>query len=150
MSALSNARVLHVEADQVVPRLWQGSMPPMGRAVHLSGFRHLVLTACEYQPPSTEFPGVSVARAVLDDADHPPTDRELHAALKVANWVRQRMQTEDVLTTCALGLNRSGLVNALALVLDGHDPDEAIGVVRAARARALGNPYFVDYIRSFR
>lgn len=141
---------MRVDADRVAPGLWQGSMPPMGRDVRRSGFRYLVLCAFEYQPPEQEFSGVTVARAILDDAGEAPSDRELHAALRVASWVRNRMHRGRVLTTCAMGHNRSGLVNALALVLDGWQPEEAIEAVRGARPGALSNPYFVDYIRSFR
>lgn len=52
-----------------------------------------------------------------------------------------------VLITCAMGLNRSGVVTAMTLRQLGFDPDEAIEMVRAARGQlALCNPRFVEVI----
>lgn len=54
-----------------------------------------------------------------------------------------------VLVRCSGGLNRSGLVVATALVKQGHTPDEALALVRAARGPwALTNPGFVAHLRS--
>ena len=53
-----------------------------------------------------------------------------------------------VLVRCSGGLNRSGLVVASALLRMGHDADEAIARVRAARGPwALTNPAFVTHLR---
>jgi protein-tyrosine phosphatase len=54
-----------------------------------------------------------------------------------------------MLTTCWMGWNRSGLVNALALVNLGVSPDKSIRLVRNARGpRALGNQSFVRAIHA--
>jgi protein-tyrosine phosphatase len=56
-----------------------------------------------------------------------------------------------VLVRCSGGLNRSGLVVASALVGMGHEPDEAIAMVRAARGPwALTNPAFVTHVRALK
>ncbi len=56
-----------------------------------------------------------------------------------------------VLVRCSGGLNRSGLVVASTLVRLGHEPDEAIALVRRARsAWALTNPAFVSHLRMSR
>jgi protein-tyrosine phosphatase len=53
-----------------------------------------------------------------------------------------------VLVRCSGGLNRSSLVVACALVHAGHTPQEAMGLVRAARGPwALTNPAFVAHLR---
>lgn len=53
-----------------------------------------------------------------------------------------------VLVSCHMGLNRSGVVAALALVLEGASPDEAIESVRAARGPlALHNRAFIELVR---
>lgn len=47
------------------------------------------------------------------------------------------------------GLNRSGLVVASALTHLGHDTEDAIALVRAARGPwALTNPGFVAHLRT--
>jgi protein-tyrosine phosphatase len=51
-----------------------------------------------------------------------------------------------VLVHCAAGINRSGLLSAAALIRGGEDPDEAIRIVRDARAGALNNPNFVEML----
>ena len=60
-----------------------------------------------------------------------------------------------LLVTCALGVNRSALVAALAMILLAHKPGwwaiEQIRQKRTPRARAmlpLSNSSFVDYLRS--
>lgn len=65
---------------------------------------------------------------------------------KVASRVRSG---KGVLSSCHMGLNRSGLVSALTLMkLVNLEPDEAIGLVRVARGSdALHNNVFVDIIR---
>ncbi|MHC1561299.1 protein-tyrosine phosphatase family protein [Actinomycetospora sp. C-140] len=57
-----------------------------------------------------------------------------------------RRDGKRVLIHCAAGINRSGLLSAAALIRGGHDPDEAIALVRAARTGALNNPNFVDLL----
>ena len=54
-----------------------------------------------------------------------------------------------VLVRCSGGLNRSGLVSALALTHLGRSADEAVALVRAARGPwALTNPGFVAHLKS--
>lgn len=56
-----------------------------------------------------------------------------------------------VIVSCHMGLNRSGVVAALALVLEGATPDEAVESVRAARGPlALCNRSFVELVRKVR
>lgn len=58
-----------------------------------------------------------------------------------------REQGEDVLVHCSAGINRSGLLCAAALVLDGHDPQAAINKIRAARSpQCLSNRAFEGWI----
>jgi hypothetical protein len=54
-----------------------------------------------------------------------------------------------VLTMCYGGLNRSGLLSALAAMrITGCTGRQAVKLVRAAIPHALSNEYFVEYIRS--
>ena len=69
----------------------------------------------------------------------------LKVARKVAGDITEG---KTVLVTCAAGLNRSGLVSALALCGLGWTPNEAINAVREARPGALFNQQFVKVIRA--
>lgn len=62
--------------------------------------------------------------------------------------VRPQDEAADrVLIRCQAGLNRSGLVTALVLMLDGHSATEAVNQLRARRSPwALCNDAFVDWL----
>lgn len=75
--------------------------------------------------------------------------REVRLVRLTARDVLYRLERgKKVLVTCAMGLNRSGLISATALVEGGlATPSEAIGLVRSARGpMALSNPAFVHAI----
>jgi len=134
---------LTLDADQLVPGLWQGSFPPPGGLVRSAGFGMLVLCAREIQPPATDFPGVEVVHAPNDDhhalrLDRPKLTIALEAAQRVVQAVREGQQ---VLVTCAAGLNRSGLVSGIALhLLFGWPGVKCIAHVRKYRTRSRVHP----------
>ena len=78
----------------------------------------------------------------FDDDPKRAPDRELLRGL--ARLLADRVSArETVVVYCAGGLNRSGLVVAQTLIELGHEPAEAIELVRAARGTwALSNPAF--------
>jgi len=81
-----------------------------------------------------------------DSLDGP--DRDQLVAL--AQWVNVCRKSGVVLVHCQAGLNRSGLLVGLALVLDGLTPDEAIALQRERRSQAvLCNPVFESWLRAF-
>ena len=123
--------------------LAQGSAPQAN--VDLP-FDVLVLCAMEFQPPSFNYPSVKVLHVPLDDSG-PPTRAEVHLALLAAHRVYSYLrQGRRVLTTCAMGRNRSGLVNGLALVEYGYSSVHAVELIRQARRNALTNVHFVEVI----
>ena len=68
----------------------------------------------------------------------------------IAAWVAACRKTGPVLVHCQAGLNRSSLVAARALMLEGLTGAEAIDLLRTKRSEAcLCNPAFEAYIRSF-
>ena len=71
-------------------------------------------------------------------------DRVVGAAV----WAHARWAAGDrVLVRCQAGLNRSGLVTALVLMLAGWEPAAAVRQIRAARSpHALYNPAFVEWL----
>lgn len=131
----------------LLPRLCLGSAPPSGDAVAREGFQILLLCAAELQTATPEdFPGVDLWHCGFEDA---PLSRETFAALEslaeavVDEWSRGR----SILITCALGLNRSALVAALAYrLLSGTTGAAAAQRVREVRPGALFNPSFARYL----
>jgi protein-tyrosine phosphatase len=56
---------------------------------------------------------------------------------------------DRLLVRCQAGLNRSGLVTALILMMSGHDADSAISLIRRNRAEiALFNEHYVEWLRN--
>src|SRR3954454_1122396 len=68
--------------------------------------------------------------------------------MRAARWAWRRWRSGDrVLIRCQAGLNRSGLVTALVLMLDGYDAAAAISLIRRHRSSwALCNRPFVDWL----
>jgi protein-tyrosine phosphatase len=68
----------------------------------------------------------------------------------VARWINAARKTGTVLVHCQAGLNRSGLVTAAALILEGMPAKEAIQTLREARSDAvLCNPSFASWLEKF-
>ena len=140
MEAVSTARGL--DANRVGKGLWIGSRPTTGSAVARAGFDVLVLCAEEIQPRSREFPGVFVVHAGIGDGV--PSELELDTASWAARGIARAVSDgQRVLVTCHMGLNRSGLVTALALhALTGQSGRDCVRQVQRARRGALFNPHF--------
>lgn len=68
--------------------------------------------------------------------------------LRLATWAWEHWKSGDqVLIRCQAGLNRSGLVTALVLLLEGYEPAEAIQLIRNRRSPwALCNHAFVSWL----
>src|SRR5665213_2297325 len=135
--------------NYIIPKfLAQGAAPT--EQSNLSNFDVLVLTAMEYQPPSSRFRVKTVLHVPLNDDGTPITKEECKLAILASKDVTRRLRKgERVLTTCAMGLNRSGLVNALVLLNLGYSAREAIALIKRRRGDAtLSNAYFRSVIRT--
>lgn len=76
------------------------------------------------------------------------TDDDPFEVLELAEWVRSERERGPVLVHCQAGLNRSGRVAAVVLMLDGLTADEAITTLRDKRSPAvLCNPAFDRWLR---
>ena len=133
--------------DRVARRLWMGSRPDPESSY--SGFDVLVLSAWEYQPRGV-FRVPEIIHVPLDDSGSPPTAEEVEGALVASREVaRHRRAGRRVLVTCTAGMNRSGLIVALALRRLGVPAASAIALVRRARGdEALSNPWFAELVRT--
>ena len=137
------------DRDRIAPFLWIGSKPS---AEDCRDFNTVVLCAQELQ--HIKLPGCHVVHAPLDDSGPPPTQREVRVALSAGRTVHAlRKRRKNVLVTCQMGVNRSSLVAALALLYDGMPADKAIRLIRSKRhprnidMMPLSNPHFVQLIR---
>lgn len=116
----------------------------------------IVLASAELQPVPGENPCdlLGVTEAILAPLDDEPsmTPEELERTKMLASDAADKVAVHlslgrRVVSTCSRGLNRSGLVSALALTRLGVEPEEAIRLVRAGRGQAaLGNGLFVRIV----
>lgn len=136
---------MNLDAHRIAPKLWVGSRP--GPEV-CRVFDVVVLAAMEYQP---KLPCAIVLRAPIDDDQL--TLQEAQKVIDAARKVNElRRCGKRVLVTCNMGVNRSALVAALALMLLGASAEEAIAQVRSNRKppsgmMPLSNEHFVAALR---
>lgn len=128
----------------------QGSYPGLKG----TAFQHasvLVLCAEEHQAKGLKAPpGKTIIRLGFDDDIYRPVPPEagkiFHAhAQQLAKAV---MSGHKLMITCAMGLNRSGLITALTL-MHGYKmrPSEAIRLIRGRRSKdCLCNPMFEQWL----
>ena len=135
--------MMHSGISPIVENLWIGGFPD---AATVQYFDKLILCAAEHQPDSSLFPGVHVLHAPLSPtlATLEEVRSAVQAGRAVATWIRNG---KKVLVSDALGLNRSALIAASALMTRSIPADQAIEMIRSARgAHALLNPHFVDLL----
>jgi len=134
-----------MDISPIYTRLFQGARPPLGTELSHAGFSVVVLCAEEYKPPTESFPGVEVLRCPLDDTQTPMPDATWHAIQATAQRVQRRIRAnQNVLVTCQMGLNRSGIVSASALhYLTGSSGCSTAAFIQRRRRHALSNPQFV-------
>ena len=127
--------------SEIAPNLWQGGcanglvLPPVIQ--HVVSLYPWESYAVRHQPAS------AVSVMMLDS-----TDQDTSAILALAGWVNACRKSGPVLVHCQAGLNRSSLVVASALMLEGATADAAISLIREGRSPAcLCNPAFEDWLR---
>lgn len=71
--------------------------------------------------------------------------------LQLATHARDALSVGPVLVHCQAGLNRSGLIAGMTLVLMGYSPEQAIHILRQRRSPAvLHNATFERFLMNFR
>jgi len=148
------------EPDQILPGLWQGGTPDdevIGHAApdgHYAGIRgwapkypfDLVVTLYADAQPAPW--GVREYRYGFPDG--PLAEPDAQQAIGLARLAHDVWSTGDrVLIRCQAGVNRSGLVSALVLMLAGYPANEAIDLLRLRRgSMVLCNEGFETWLRS--
>lgn len=152
LSEYTDSRALWSE---ILPGLWQGGTHD-DDVIHRSRSRRseafiektdfdTVITLYAWAQPVDWF--VKELRYGFWDSDsHLPVEQVLEvAAVAHAEWTAGR----QVLIRCQAGLNRSGLITGLVLMMSGHSADEAIDLIRRNRSRwALCNGSFERFLRN--
>lgn len=122
---------------EVMPRLWMGVQPdgplPVDAVLDVFGRHDIDMAPAELR------------RVHLSDGDEVPDGVDDLALWALERWKDGR----TVLVHCAAGLNRSGLVVARALMLDGWPAAVAIAHLRSERhPLVLCNDAFADWLVS--
>jgi hypothetical protein len=135
---------------EILPGLWQGGtsesshlgMPT--KADHHRGERPFDLIVTLYADAQPAPWGVEEIRYGFQDAELDPSDFD--RLREIATYAAARWQAgAEVLVRCQAGVNRSGLVVGLMLLLSGDDAATAISRVRSCRStHVLCNESFAD------
>jgi protein-tyrosine phosphatase len=128
--------------SQIAPNLWQGGCED-GQILP-DFIKHLV-SLYPWESYRVRHELDSVLRVRMYDSQ----DQTFEQIEELARWVNLCRKTGPVLVHCQAGLNRSSLVTARALMLEGKSANDAIATVRANRSPAcLCNRTFEDYLRT--
>lgn len=134
-------------------QLWQGDKRDVERLLRVpdDSIQVIGLFAEEYQPDDL-LGRYELLKPGFDD-NYEANDVEMSSIAGIADdasdTISNRVREgKNCLSSCAAGLNRSGLVTALALMkLANMGPAEVIGRIRRLRHyKALSNPKFVETI----
>jgi hypothetical protein len=139
--------------------LWQGNIHDVNKLIRKGNslIKVIGLFAQECQP-NDPYGHYELIKMGYDDntrAGNLEMKRILSIAVEAANIFSNRIREgKSCLSSCYMGLNRSGLVSALTLIkLANMSPDEAITMIQNKREpqhgmTALCNPRFVNAIRN--
>jgi len=129
--------------SQIEGNLWSGGCP-RGQAPE-----HFKFIFCLYpwEPYQIHEHQVILQARLFDHAELP--DRGLLTML--AGSINLARAVAPTLVHCQAGLNRSGLLSALALMLDGYTAEGAITLLREKRCEAvLCNKAFENFVHAFK
>lgn len=134
-----------IDAHEVYPGIWVGSVPPRGPRLAGLGFTHVVLCAEDFQFPAGQFSGVKVVHCPYEDKEAAISNTALAMIFATARLVSEvALGGGRVLVTCAAGINRSALCAALAMRMLGVSGSDAVDAIRARRySYCLSNEVFL-------
>lgn len=127
--------------SQVTDNLWQGGCT---RGLLLPPHIEHVVSLYPWEAYDNRHDLASMTSIRLyDDLEGPDTEH----IVAIAYWVNACRARGVTLVHCQAGLNRSGMVAAVALMLDGMCSHDAIALLRESRSPAvLCNPSFVTWL----
>ena len=139
--------------DEILPGLWQGGTEDhhvIGNPIPVDHYRFqfpfdfVVTLYADAQPAPW---GVQELRFGFYDAGLTPENAKI--AIEIAQIAYDQWQRgRRVLIRCQAGVNRSGLISALVLMLHGHSADDAIALLRYRRSPlVLFNRNFEQWLR---
>lgn len=137
--------------DEILPGLFQGGTEDddvvmVGAPQRLRGSFPFDVVVTLYADANPAPWGVEEIRFGFYDSRLSTADAM--RVLRLARDVHRRWSHGDtILIRCQAGVNRSGLVTALVLMLEGHTPQEAIDLIRRRRSPwALNNADFENWL----
>lgn len=134
--------------SQITTNLWMGGTPATYWGETGPALPDLFKAVINLYPwEKYDIPqGVDYMEVEMYDSEDGGVDREQIYGL--AAWAFKRQKTKTTLIHCQAGLNRSGLVTGLTLMLMGYAADEAVALMRMLRSDAvLINPKFEKWLR---
>lgn len=128
--------------SQIDGNLWSGGCPRERAPEHFK----FIFSLYKWEPYRVHDHQVFMVLTMFDHGEVP--DRTLLNAL--ADMVNLARGVGPTLVHCQAGLNRSGLVTALALIRAGDQPETAIAKIRQKRCDAvLCNRAFNDWLMDY-
>lgn len=128
--------------SQIDGNLWSGGCPRVSAPEHFK----FIVNLYPWEPYRCH-PHQALLQIQLFDSGEVPPEETLVALATTVNAFRKAGPT---LVHCQAGLNRSGLVTALALILSGMEPAFAIQRMREKRCDAvLCNKAFEGWLRDY-
>lgn len=129
------------QSDEIAQNLWMGSAP-IRIVPPMFSFVVNVNDYLDYSFAKTQM----ILHIKLDDCQLIPSESVLHL---LADFVNSARKVGPTLVHCQAGLNRSGIVTALALIKNGMTANDAIAQMRKARGPdVLCNPWFVTWLQA--
>lgn len=139
--------------NEIMPDMWMGGMyfgPSMAACVPEDQF-DVVVSMAGRGAMGTRVKNDRVTQHLfyIDDGQLGPL--EMQYVMEAAQLVSEYWAEGDkILVRCNMGLNRSGLIVALALIDHGNEAQAVIDRIRSRRSpNALCNEWFVKYILEF-
>jgi hypothetical protein len=127
--------------SEIVADLWQGGCEA---GLILPAFVKHLVSLYPWESYVVGHPISSLLLVTMYDSE----DQEFAKVDAIAHWVNVCRADGPTLVHCQAGLNRSALVVARALILEGMPSAEAIRLVREKRSPAcLCNPSFERWLR---
>lgn len=139
--------------DEIMPDMWMGGMyfgPQMTPCAPDGQFDVVVSMAGRgAMATRANNPDVIQHLFYIDDGQLGPL--EMQYVMEAAQLVSEYWAEGDkILVRCNMGLNRSGLIVALALIDHGNEAQKVIDRIREKRSpNALCNEWFIKYILDF-